>query len=189
MSRSSIINSALILLLLISFWLLRSSQDEAQTSTQEEHVIDYMLRDLSTTTFGQDGKPHRTLNTPELKHYQDDDTSELLAPHIVAHQGAQPPWNIYSDTGWVSGDGELILLNGKVKMRREAFADNPSMNVDTKNLRVRPNEDYAETEERVKVRSSNGDRVDGVGAQVWLAEPMRLLLKSNSKAHYATKKP
>jgi lipopolysaccharide export system protein LptC len=63
------------------------------------------------------------------------------------------------------------------------------MNVDTKNLRVRPNEDYAETDERVKVRSSNGDRVDGVGAQVWLAEPMRLLLKSNSKAHYATKKP
>ena len=189
MSRSSIINSALILLLLISFWLLRSSQDEAQTSTQEEHVIDYMLRDLSTTTFGQDGKPHRTLNTPELKHYQDDDTSELLSPHIVAHQGAQPPWNIYSDAGWVSGDGELILLNGKVKMRREAFTDNPSMNVDTKYLRVRRNEDYAETEERVKVRSSNGDHVDGVGAQVWLAEPMRLLLKSNSKAHYATKKP
>ena len=189
MSRSSIINIALILLLLISFWLLRSSQNEPQTSSQQEHVIDYMLRDLSTTTFGQDGKPHRTLNTPELKHYQDDDTSELLAPHIVAHQGAQPPWNIYSDTGWVSGDGELILLNGKVKMRREAFADNPSMNVDTKNLRVRPNEDYAETDERVKVRSSFGDRVDGVGAQVWLAEPMRLLLQSNSKAHYATKKP
>ena len=70
MSRSSIINSALILLLLISFWLLRSSQDETDTSAAEEHVINYMLRELSTTTFGQDGKPHRTLNTPELKHYQ-----------------------------------------------------------------------------------------------------------------------
>jgi len=189
MSRSSIINTALILLLLASFWLLRSSPDDATVASDKEHVIDYMLRDLSTTTFGQDGKPHRTLNTPELKHYQDDDTSELLSPHIVAHQGEQPPWNIYSETGWVSGDGELILLNGDVKMRREAFADNPSVTVDTKNLRVRPEEDFAETDERVKVRTSNGDRVDGIGVQAWLAEPMRLLIQSETKAHYATPKP
>ena len=54
------------------------------------------------------GRPARSLSARELRHYPNDDSSEVDLPVLVIYTADGPPWTIRSETGWVSGDGERL---------------------------------------------------------------------------------
>ena len=83
----------------------------------------------------------------------------------------------------VSADGDLVLLSGDVLIERAGDADNRPMRIVTRNLRVQPREDYAETDEKVRV-SSNADWLNATGMQAWLRPPSRLKFLSQVKGYY-----
>jgi len=173
-------------------WLLHDSGPAEKAGDPEvTHLtgprIDYYLRGLHTTTMGPDGKPARTLRAAQVKHFQDDDTTELASPQLVIHQGDEPAWNLQAESGWVSADGALILLKNKVQVDREKGIQNQPLHIDTTNLRVQPLEDYAETDEQVRVRSHQ-DRLDATGMQIWLRQPSRIKFLADVKGFYAPPK-
>ncbi len=184
---------AVLLLVLVviigATWLLHDSgpveqADQSETAHLTGHQVDYYLRGLHTTTMGPDGKPTRTLRALQVKHFQDDDTTELASPQLVIHQGDEPAWNIQAESGWVSADGGLILLHDRVQIDREQGTRNQPLNITTANLRVQPREDYAETDEQVRVRSHQ-DRLDATGMQIWLSQPSRIKFLADVKGFYA----
>jgi len=176
-----------IFLLAASSWWLASSHRPADNpifDREGPREVDYYLRGLNATTMLESGLPARTLEAQELRHFPDDDTTELSKPRLTVHQGKQPPWVVVSDNGWVSADGSLVLLNGPVHITRDGDDRNRAIRMDTSNLRIQPYQDYAETDEQVRVRSRQ-DRIDAKGMQAWFHAPARIKFLADVKGYYA----
>jgi lipopolysaccharide export system protein LptC len=168
-----------------SWWLARpeAAAPPPAAKAGAERTIDYYVNGLDATRMTEAGVPAHRLRTPKLRHFTDDDTSELEKPRLTVFQAEAPPWEVDSEQAWVSPDGSLILLQGDVFITREGDAENRPMHIVTSNLRVQPAQDYAETDEKVRV-SSESDWVDSIGMQAWMRPPSRLKFLSQVKGHY-----
>ena len=69
---------------------------------------------------------------------------------------------------------------------REAGEDARPLHVVTRELRVHPKENYAETDQPL-VAHSLGDRVTSVGLQAWFNEPIRLKFLSRVRGYHEIK--
>ncbi|MCG6966644.1 MAG: LPS export ABC transporter periplasmic protein LptC [Chromatiaceae bacterium] len=175
----------LLVTALISWWLAEETREKPAPITQAQGTreIDYYVSDLDVTRMTPAGIPAHRLRTPHLQHYIDDDTTELKQPHLTVYQAANPPWEIDSERASVSADGKLLLLLGDVLIQREGSDSNVPIHMTTRDLRVQPDQDYAETDEKVRVESG-ADWIDAVGMQAWLRPPSRLKFLSQVKGSY-----
>lgn len=176
---------ALVVAALLSGWLADRRQAPAPepVSPHGPRMIDYYLSGLDVTRMTPTGIPAHRLRADKLRHFTDDDTTELQDPHLTVYQGDAPPWEVDAEQAWVSADGSLMLLTGEVLIEREAGDDNRPMRIMTRDLRVQPQQDYAETDEKVRV-DSDSDWLDAVGMQAWLRPPSRLKFLSQVKGYY-----
>jgi len=145
--------------------------------------IDYYVTGLDVTRMTITGKPANRMRAENLRHYTDDETTELEKPHLTVYQADSPPWEVDAEQAWVSADGSLILLSGEVLIEREGDAENRPMRILTRDLRVQPDQDYAETDEKVRVESET-DWLDAVGMQAWLRPPSRLKFLSQVNGYH-----
>ena len=164
-----------------SLWL--AHLEEPPPRRAGGHAPDFFLNDLMATALGRDGRPERRLWAREMRHYPDDDSTELLAPRLELYEEAGPPWQLRAETAWLSGDGELLLLQGEVHIDRAAGPGSRPVQAVTYNLRVQPKERYAETDERVTLHSA-ASWVEATGMQAWLIRPLRIKLLSDARGHY-----
>jgi lipopolysaccharide export system protein LptC len=179
----------LLLLVLLgagSWGLATWLQQRELAAVKPSHAPDYEVDTLQFTTMGPDGTPRRRLVADRMVHYADDDSTQLTKPRLTLFEGDRPPWEVRSPKGWVSGDGELVLLQGEVHIDRAAAKDVRAVNIVTHDLRVQPKVSYAETDQPVDARSG-ADRVQAVGLQVWFDGPARLKLLSKVRGRYEVK--
>ena len=92
-------------------------------------------------------------------------------------------WRVRSERGWISSDGALILLQGEVHIERDAREGAHAMHMVTRDLRVQPKDEYAETDNPVQVRSG-ASWLESTGLQAWLREPVRIKLLADVRGHY-----
>ena len=150
-----------------------------------ERVVDYRIKGFDVTRMQAGGAPANRLHAELLEHFSDDDSSVLTRPRLVVYGDADaPPWQIDAASALVPPDGEVVDLRGDVLIVREAHAQRPPMRIETRDLRVRPDEDFAETRERVRVHSGN-DWIDAVGMEAWLRPPSRIKFLSQVRGSYA----
>lgn len=166
-------------------WQLRE-RPQAQAPTVERkgpRTIDYHITGLDVTRMTPAGRPAHRLRAERALHFTDDDTTQLQRPHLTVYQDDSPPWEVDADDALVSADGEWVLLNGDVLIERAGDDDDRPMRIITRELRVQPREDYAETDEKVRVESES-DWLDATGMQAWLRPPSRLKFLSQVKGYY-----
>lgn len=181
--KNLIIGIILVILGLGTNWLISlTPSDKSQTKT-EEHKMDYYVNNFTTTMMGEDGKPFRRLKAKRMVHYPDDDTTELTDPYVTLFEEMAPKWMIQSDTGWLSGDGALLLLQGKVVIDRPKSSNLDPVHIVTRNLRVQPDQNYAETEESITITKLDS-RLVSKGMQAWLTTPMRIKFTANVRGRY-----
>lgn len=171
-----------MLLVAASGWLNRSTQKKIVYQSPT-HSADYYLKQFTAVTMGEDGKPEKSLSADEMVHFPDDDTTELSRPKMTIYDGERPPWKVRSETGWVSGDKELVLLQGKVDIERPAAPGVRPFHVVTNDVRVQPNNNYAETDAYTLTKSRN-DWVESTGMQIWFAQPIRVKLLAKVRGRY-----
>ena len=181
--RNIIIGIILAILALGSSWIVSVTTEDEPKRAAEEHKMDYYLKNFTTTLMGEDGKPDKILRAKRMIHYPDDDTTELEEPHITMFEATVPKWKIKSENGWLSGDGELLLLQGKVTMDRPKSANSDPVHMVTRNLRVQPEQDYAETEELITITTPS-NRIKSKGMQAWLATPTRIKFLAKVRGKY-----
>ena len=169
----------------LSWWLAEQGEKTpaVQTGQRGARAIDYHVTGFEVTRMSAEGTPAHRLRAQYLQHFTDDDTTELQQPHLTVYQAEAPPWEVDAERAWVSADGSLLLLQGDVLIERAGDAVNRPMRITTRDLRVQPRQDYAETDEKVRVES-DADRVDAVGMQVWMRPPSRLKFLSQVKGYY-----
>ena len=168
----------------LSWHLVRDEEPTSQPITRSSpREIDYYVTGLDVTRMTTAGRPAHRLRAENVQHYTDDDTTELQQPHLTVYQADSPPWEVDAERAWMSADGSLVLLSGEVLIERAGGEDTRPMRILTRDLRVQPREDYAETDEKVRVES-DPDWLDAVGMQAWLRPPSRLKFLSQVKGYY-----
>ena len=178
---------ALLALLVLagSWWFSRGEPGEPEEAVLSvpRDSADYVIHGMHLRTMGEDGKPARVLKSRTVRHYAEQRTTELEAPQVSIVEPGQPPWVIDADKGEVSPDGKQILLAGAVSIARAAAEGKRPRLLQTRDLKVSPEENYAETAEQVTVTSGDS-RIESVGMQAWFKHPTRFKLLSKVRGRY-----
>lgn len=183
-NKNLLIGAILLLLVLGSGWLNRTT-DKKVVYQPPAHSADYYLKQFTAVTMGENGKPDKSLSADQMLHFPDDDTTELNQPLMTVYDDDRPPWEVRSETGWVSGDKELVLLQGKVDIKRPEAPGARPFHVVTRDMRVQPNNNYAETDAYALIKSRS-DWVESTGMQIWFAKPIRVKLLAKVRGRYET---
>ncbi|MES9965354.1 MAG: LPS export ABC transporter periplasmic protein LptC [Candidatus Sedimenticola sp. 20ELBAFRAG] len=186
-SKNLVIGGTLLALTGISWWIAERSGFQEPTAETVKHTPDYFLEGMTTIQMDLDGTPDQELWAERMVHYPDDDSTELTTPRLKLYDKEKPPWRLQAESGWVSGDGDLVLLHGKVKIDRSAAPDVKPIHIVTRDLRVQQEQNYAETDAKITIRTDT-DRMEGTGMQAWFNEPVRLKLLANVRGRYEAKK-
>lgn len=147
----------------LTFWLERTVNAPIRGPADvTRHEPDYIVSQLNATNLDPNGRPESTLTARTMRHFPDDQTTELDAPQLVQLRTDRPPVHIAADRGKVMKDGEEVRLYGNVVVRREATAERPELRMETTYLQVFPKEDVARTNEHVVIHEGKS-RLTGVG--------------------------
>jgi lipopolysaccharide export system protein LptC len=110
-----------ILLAGITAWmqndLLKEPEDTEQVMA-ESHDPDYYIENFTAVGMDTDGNRQYVLEAARMVHFPDDDTSLLDKPHVVQYIPDRAPTHAYSETGWVSADGDEVKMTGNVRVIR-----------------------------------------------------------------------
>jgi len=179
--------TALVLLAAFTWWLAFMQQAEPEkTPVKASHKVDYFLKDFNSRSMTLTGDLKQRIRSEYMQHFVDDDSTELTKPKITMYSTDKPDLNIESDTGYISADGELILLNGAVNIKRSALKNIAPLEIDTHNLRVQIPNDFAETDEFVTIKSA-GNTIQGTGLRAHFREPINIKILEKVNGHHEIK--
>lgn len=182
--RALFIGLFLTLLAIGTGWLNLTHREDPPRVSRAPHLPDFWVEGFNALTMDAEGRPARRLTASLMRHFEDDGTTELTAPVLLVYEPGLPPWHIRSERGWMSGDGNLLLLQGEVLIDREASERSRPVHLVTRDLRVQPREDYAETDQAVHAESGP-HWVTSQGLEAWLRAPVRIKLLAQVRGHYA----
>jgi len=156
-------------------WLAQLGTVDEKTKRFEGHVPDLTMEEFEVTTMGDDGTPLRRLSAAYMAHFTDTGTKELTHPHLVVFREDSEPWHVASERGWVSADNDVLMLLGKVDIWRNSADGKREIHIETEDLRVLPEDEYAET--ALPARFSTPESLTtGTGMRAFLGESRVQLL-------------
>lgn len=174
----------LLVVAVVSWWPVRQADPTPPpVATPGTRMIDYAVTGLDVVQMTTAGQPAHRLRVPKLRHFTDDDTTEFERPHLTVFQDDAPPWQVRGEQALASADGDIVLFTGEVRVEHAGDTDTRPLQLVTRNLRVQPRQDYAETDEKVRVESDS-DWMEAVGMQAWLRPSSRLKFLSQVTAHH-----
>lgn len=185
-TRSAIFFPLVLLLLLavITFWINKTVQPPAvRIDGSSRHDPDYMMGNFVTTQTDAYGNLRYKLAAVEMKHYPDDDTTELQKPRYTQFAVGKPYTQVEGLRGYVSTDGEEVELFDNVKVTRQAFGDKGEMTVETEYLNIRPNDELVTTDHPVVIKQAPKTVIYATG-MVYEKKNHTVTLLNRVRAHY-----
>lgn len=151
----------LLLLAGLTLWLERTSQQEAVVSGKTRHDPDYVVDNFTIKRFDAQGKLYQTMTANEMRHYPDDDSTEVEMPHMIYHTELKTFIN--ADKAWIDSGGKTIQLESNVRVRHES-AKGPETVLTTSTLTVLSDDEIARTKAPVTI-TQGGTVVHGIGME------------------------
>lgn len=168
----------LLLLASASAWLLNKLTTGGSTGiSQIRHDPDYYMANFTTWTMQEDGNPKNILTADYMAHYPDSDALELVNPRLEVYRKDKLPVIIIADKGWVTDGNEVILLTGDVQLWEEDGDGNRKLEINSSEVRILPDQEYAETDKPAKIIRDN-IVTNATGMRAWINES-RLELLNN----------
>lgn len=150
----------------LTFWLRSATEmPDIRRDGKHRHDPDFIVDQANLRKVNANGHLQYTLKSIEMRHFPDDETSELKQPDVVFLNPKRPSLNITSDHALVSKDGEQIDLTGNVRIVRAATASDPQMVTTTTTLTVFPDDETAFTKSPVLITQGKS-WIKGIGMQL-----------------------
>jgi lipopolysaccharide export system protein LptC len=151
--RKNVIPLLLLALAALSIWLFQGQPEKGRSVTVQNHdVPDSFMENFTTQTMDAEGRPQYQLRAVRMAHYADGNRSEFMQPHFTAYRPDGQRWTVAAETGQALDGTEQILLNGVVTIERQATATAAAnLQIVTRDVRVWPADDYAETDEATTI--------------------------------------
>jgi lipopolysaccharide export system protein LptC len=169
-----------------AWWLQRDGTTPVSEEPAGERRPDYTVDNFTAVQMDELGEPYRRLTAIELRHFADDDSSELTSPSLTLFVESGPPWLVRSETAWISGDRNLIRLDGEVLIDREAGETTRPVHLKTRELLLKRKEDYAVTDQPVRITSGLDWTTSDAGAEIWLEKKLRVKLLGRVRGEMIT---
>lgn len=182
MNRPTLLILGLVtLLVLATTWLSqKSEQPPPIAGPGAEDVADYFIRGFEATVTANNGRPSHYLKADYLAHYAGSDVTELEQPDLTVYRRPGEQWLVRASHGRMEGEGDEVLLRGKVLLTQRS--QQQPLQLRTDKLLLYPGRHYAETDSAVDISAPSG-RIKGVGMKVF-GEEDRLLLLSDIRGTY-----
>ena len=150
----------MFLLVALSFWLSRYIQrGDGGADDSKRHDPDMIVENFAAKALDGTGDVQYTLGATKMRHYADDDSSELENVTFSAFRRDQPPLIATSPkadlTRHANGEDE-VTMSGGVIVRTAATDAHPEMTLKTPTLTVLPNQNVARSVAGVVVDSTAG---------------------------------
>lgn len=179
----------LSLLALLTFWINNTVQPTLpKMDGSSRHDPDYIMSNFVTTQTDINGGLRYKLAAAEMKHFPDDDTTNLQQPRYTQFTLGKPYTQVEGLRGYVSSDGEEVQLVDNVKVTRQAFAGKGEMTVETEYLNIRPKEDLVQTESPVVIRQAPKTVIYATG-MIYDKKKNTVTLLHKVRAHYERPSP
>ena len=167
----------------VTFWLWQQlEEDSNQVASTVAHEPDYYIEDMVRNTLDETGALKNILYADLVTHYPDDDSTELLQPRMEIYNGGADPWYVTAESGWVSSGSEVVLLHGEVEIWRLNDNGGREFEVLTTELRVLPEEQYAETDNPAIIKSET-TTTNSIGMRANFAHDRLELLQEVKSRH------
>ncbi|PKO25756.1 MAG: LPS export ABC transporter periplasmic protein LptC [Betaproteobacteria bacterium HGW-Betaproteobacteria-8] len=174
----------LAVLAMLTFWIDYSVQaPEPKVDGSSRHDPDYILNNFITTRTDEKGDLRYRLTAAEMRHYPDNDTTELEQPHFTRFEIGKPFTLIEGQKGFVSSNGEKIEFHDDVKVVRQAYNGKGEMVVLTDRLDVLPDEEKASTDRPVVITQEPKTVIHATG-MIYDKKNQTVQLLNRVKAHY-----
>lgn len=186
MARSAIIFPLVLLsvLALLTFWINQSVQPPApKLDGSSRHDPDYVISNFVTTQTDINGELRYKLAATEMKHYPDDDTTNLQRPRYTQYAVNKPYTQVEGLRGYVSSNGEEVQIVDNVKVTRQAFEDKGEMTLETDYLKIRPTEELVQTDSPVVIRQAPKTVIYATG-MIYEKKNKTITLLNKVRAHY-----
>ena len=173
-----------IALAIITFWInLTVEQQGPKIDGSTRHDPDYTMNNFITTQTDVTGKLRYVLAAAEMAHYPDDDSTVLQRPRFTQYTANKPYTQIEALRGYVSSNGEEIVLVDNVKVVRQAFEGKGEMQVLTERLIILPKQDLAKTDSPVVIKQAPKTIINATG-MVFDKKKQTIKLSKRVKVHY-----
>lgn len=185
-TRSAIIYPIVLLSVigLLTAWISHMVQPtEPKLDGSSRHDPDYIMSNFVTTQTDKDGSLRYKLAAVEMKHFPDDDTTELQRPRYTQFALDKPYTQVEALQGRVSSNGEQVQLENNVKITRQAFAGKGEMTIETEYLNILPNEDLLQTDRPVVISQAPKTVIYATG-MIYEKNIRTMTLLHNVRAHY-----
>lgn len=173
-----------VALAIITFWInLTVEQQGPKIDGSTRHDPDYTMKNFVTTQTDVTGKLRYVLAAAEMAHYPDDDSTVLQRPRFTQYTTNKPYTQIEALRGYVSSNGEEIVLVDNVKVVRQAFEGKGEMQMLTERLIILPKQDLAKTDSPVVIKQSPKTIIHATG-MVFDKKNQTIKLFKRVKVHY-----
>jgi lipopolysaccharide export system protein LptC len=155
--RSAIVFPIVILsvLALLTAWVNHMVQPpQAKLDGSSRHDPDYIMSNFVTSQTDVNGILRYKLAAAEMKHFPDDDSTDLQRPRYTQYSVGKPYTQVEALRGYITSDGEQVQLVDNVKITRQAFAGKGEMTVETEYLNILPNQDLVRTDSPVVIKQA-----------------------------------
>lgn len=150
--------------------------------------IDYYSKNLRRTVLDEAGKPKELLLAETMTHFEEDDRVELEKPVMTLYSKQGLPWVIHSERATMPSGGEEIFLNGAVTIERASSEGGEPLRIATREARVEPKRNYAETAEFVRVTNAT-DELTGIGAKVFFGDDFSFSILAHVRRKHEVETP
>jgi lipopolysaccharide export system protein LptC len=158
--------SLLAALAVLSFWLRYATElPDERRDGKHRHDPDFVISDSVLRKINSSGALQYTLTSAVIRHYPDDDSSDIAKPHLVYQYPTRPSVTIRAERGHATKEGEQVDLYENVHLTRAATAKDEEMNGYTDRLTVFPDDEKAFTKSPVLITKGKS-WLKGVGLQV-----------------------
>ena len=158
--------SLLLALAVLTFWLRYATElPEERRDGKNRHDPDFIISDSVLRKLDATGRLQYTLNSVEIRHYPDDDSTDMIKPHLIYLYPTRPSLTMRSERGHSNKEGQQVDLYGDVQITRAASAKDVEMNGYTPELTVFPDDEKAFTKSPVLITKGKS-WLKGVGMQI-----------------------
>ncbi len=158
--------SILLTLAALTFWLRYVTEfPDARNDGKHRHDPDYIVDNVTVRKFDKAGTLQHTLVAAELRHYPDDDSTDLIRPTLIYLQPARPRLTVKAAHGRLSSKAERVDLHDDVEVQRDAEGKHEQLLVRTSELTVLADAEKAFTKSKVIITQGKSS-IQGVGMQV-----------------------
>jgi lipopolysaccharide export system protein LptC len=174
----------LSLLAALTFWIDHAVQPpQPKRDGSMRHDPDYIIDNFASSRADSFGNPRFSLAGVEMRHYPDDDSTDLVRPAFTQFSFKKPTTRIEGQRGQISSNGENVYFMDNVKIVRAATRNKGELTVLTEYLHIVPDQDFVETDRPVTILQSPRTVIHANGLEYYKKDGV-LKLFGKVKVHY-----